>query len=166
SVSTSRTSSTSSPGPGHAPVSARSLEQALDAGLWAAAASAAPAPPALQNIRAQIARSLERMRELEEEVKMIPVLKVQLSVLQEEKRKMLLQIKQVTPIKQNGISHFDVLKIEEPVRSRVRPSSLDGLHANGPPGPPETTATSGPPGPKRRATRDIGVGCTVLTRDV
>ena len=58
----------------------------------------------LQNIRQQMARSLERMRELEEEVKMIPVLQVQLSVLQEEKRKMLLHLKnsQQTPIKQNG----------------------------------------------------------------
>lgn len=72
----------------------------------------------LQNIRQQIARSLERMRELEEEVKMIPVLQVQLSVLQEEKRKMLLHLKtrgdahahaparQQHSVKQNGKAYL------------------------------------------------------------
>ncbi|KAK3912255.1 KN motif and ankyrin repeat domain-containing protein 2 [Frankliniella fusca] len=181
-TATSRTSLTSSPGPPAAastPVSARYLEQALDAGLWAAAsASTAPPPPALQNIRAQIARSLERMRELEEEVKMIPVLKVQLSVLQEEKRKMLLNMEKIRPIKQNGTAHFDVLRIEEPVRSRMRPSSADGMPSSDPQLQEmkrkmdfllediRPTKQNGTAGPKRRATRDIGVGCTVLTRDV
>ncbi|XP_034252516.1 KN motif and ankyrin repeat domain-containing protein 2 [Thrips palmi] len=96
--------------------SARYLEQALDAGLWAAASEAsdttcaAPQAPALQNIRQQIARSLERMRELEEEVKMIPVLQVQLSVLQEEKRKMLLHLKtrgDAPPRPQHGLKQND-----------------------------------------------------------
>ncbi|XP_066998159.2 KN motif and ankyrin repeat domain-containing protein 2 isoform X2 [Anabrus simplex] len=47
----------------------------------------------LQTIREQMAVSLERMRELEEQVKLIPVLQVQLAVLKEEKRKLLLQQK-------------------------------------------------------------------------
>ncbi|XP_049953679.1 KN motif and ankyrin repeat domain-containing protein 3 [Schistocerca serialis cubense] len=44
---------------------------------------------ALQTIREQMAVSLERMRELEEQVKLIPILQVQLNVLKEEKRKLL-----------------------------------------------------------------------------
>ncbi|XP_012278042.1 uncharacterized protein LOC105698392 isoform X2 [Orussus abietinus] len=47
---------------------------------------------ALQVIRQQMAVSLERTKNLEEQVKMIPILQVQLSVLKEEKRKLLTQI--------------------------------------------------------------------------
>lgn len=48
---------------------------------------------ALQSIREQMATSLQRMRELEEHVKSIPILQVKLSVLKEEKRLLLLQLK-------------------------------------------------------------------------
>lgn len=161
--------------------SARYLEQALDAGLWAAASDAtcaAPQAPALQNIRQQIARSLERMRELEEEVKMIPVLQVQLSVLQEEKRKMLLHLKTAAPkqqhsLKQNGVSHMDVLKIEEPLVAVAAPGDVRVPPAGAatPPRPcglDGSAAVNGEASPRRRGvpTRDVGVGCTVITRDV
>ena len=43
-------------------------------------------PEALKAIREQMATSLQRLRELEEQVKIIPVLQVRLSVLKEEKR--------------------------------------------------------------------------------
>ena len=47
----------------------------------------------LQAIREQMALSLQRMRELEEQVKAIPVLQVRISVLKEEKRLLMLQLK-------------------------------------------------------------------------
>ncbi|KAL2731967.1 KN motif and ankyrin repeat domain-containing protein 1 isoform X1 [Vespula squamosa] len=51
---------------------------------------------ALQNIREQMAASLERMRELEEQVKAIPMLEVQLSVLKEEKRDLLRRVEELS----------------------------------------------------------------------
>nr|KAF7394269.1 hypothetical protein H0235_016864 [Vespula pensylvanica] len=51
---------------------------------------------ALQNIREQMAASLERMRELEEQVKAIPMLEVQLSVLKEEKRNLLRRVEELS----------------------------------------------------------------------
>ncbi|XP_076347288.1 uncharacterized protein LOC143245160 isoform X2 [Tachypleus tridentatus] len=47
----------------------------------------------LANIRHQMATSLQRMRELEEQVKALPILQVKLSVLKEEKRLLMLQLK-------------------------------------------------------------------------
>ena len=53
----------------------------------------AVSPQTLQAIRQQMAVSLQRMRELEEQVKAIPVLQVRISVLKEEKRLLMLQLK-------------------------------------------------------------------------
>nr|CAD7606629.1 unnamed protein product [Timema genevievae] len=53
------------------------------------------------NIRQQMALSLERMKELEDQVKLIPIFQVQLSVLKEEKRKLLLQIRAEEIVKIN-----------------------------------------------------------------
>lgn len=50
-------------------------------------------PLALSSFRDQVAAMLQRMRELEEQVKMIPVLQVRISVLKEEKRLLMLQLK-------------------------------------------------------------------------
>ncbi|XP_023243297.1 KN motif and ankyrin repeat domain-containing protein 1-like [Centruroides sculpturatus] len=47
----------------------------------------------LSTIRSQVATSLQRMKELEEQAKAVPVLQVKLSVLNEEKRLLLLQLK-------------------------------------------------------------------------
>ena len=55
--------------------------------------AAAISPQTLQAIRQQMAISLQRMRELEEQVKAIPVLQVRISVLKEEKRLLSLQLK-------------------------------------------------------------------------
>ena len=55
--------------------------------------AAAISPQTLQAIRQQISISLQRMRELEEQVKAIPVLQVRISVLKEEKRLLSLQMK-------------------------------------------------------------------------
>ncbi|OCT56749.1 hypothetical protein XELAEV_18004434mg [Xenopus laevis] len=52
-----------------------------------------PSPAQLQHVREQMAVALKRLRQLEEQVKMIPVLQVKISVLQEEKRQLSVQLK-------------------------------------------------------------------------
>lgn len=52
-----------------------------------------PTPVHLQHVREQMAVALKRLRHLEEQVKMIPVLQVKISVLQEEKRQLSVQLK-------------------------------------------------------------------------
>ncbi len=49
---------------------------------------------ALRNIREQMARSLQKLREYEKQVEAIPVMQARLSVLKEEKRLLMLQLKQ------------------------------------------------------------------------
>lgn len=50
---------------------------------------------AIKSVRGQMAASLEKLRELEQQVKLIPVLQVKVSVLQEEKRQMALQLQEL-----------------------------------------------------------------------
>ncbi|CAI9574278.1 unnamed protein product, partial [Staurois parvus] len=50
-------------------------------------------PMHLQHIREQMAIALKRLKELEEQVKTIPILQVKISVLQEEKRQLMSEIK-------------------------------------------------------------------------
>uniref|UniRef100_A0A8C6YCK6 KN motif and ankyrin repeat domain-containing protein 2 n=1 Tax=Naja naja TaxID=35670 RepID=A0A8C6YCK6_NAJNA len=52
-----------------------------------------PTPGHLQYVREQMAVALKKLRQLEEQVKMIPVLQVKISVLQEEKRQLSVQLK-------------------------------------------------------------------------
>ncbi|XP_057716790.1 KN motif and ankyrin repeat domain-containing protein 2 [Corythoichthys intestinalis] len=52
-----------------------------------------PTPAHLQNVREQMAAALRKIRDLEEQVKTIPVLQVKISVLQEEKRQLSVQLK-------------------------------------------------------------------------
>ncbi|XP_034395855.1 KN motif and ankyrin repeat domain-containing protein 2 [Cyclopterus lumpus] len=52
-----------------------------------------PTPAHLQHVREQMAKALRKIRELEEQVKTIPVLQVKMSVLQEEKRQLSVQLK-------------------------------------------------------------------------
>ncbi|XP_078387626.1 KN motif and ankyrin repeat domain-containing protein 2 [Cetorhinus maximus] len=52
-----------------------------------------PNPTHLHNIREQMAVALRRLRELEDQVKIVPVLQVKISVLQEEKRQLSVQLK-------------------------------------------------------------------------
>ncbi|XP_017759766.1 PREDICTED: uncharacterized protein LOC108550534 isoform X2 [Eufriesea mexicana] len=100
---------------------------------------------ALQNIREQMAASLERMRELEEQVKAIPMLQVQVSVLKEEKRNLLRQVDELSKTSQ----------CNESVLHRHRSQSFSeqrGSQRN-----PRNAATP---------TRDMGTMCGVMTRDV
>jgi len=52
-----------------------------------------PTPAHLQHVREQMATALRKIRELEEQVKTIPVMQVKISVLQEEKRQLSVQLK-------------------------------------------------------------------------
>ncbi|XP_040046233.2 KN motif and ankyrin repeat domain-containing protein 2 [Gasterosteus aculeatus] len=52
-----------------------------------------PTPAHLQHVREQMATALRKIRDLEEQVKTIPVLQVKISVLQEEKRQLSVQLK-------------------------------------------------------------------------
>ncbi|XP_068942947.1 KN motif and ankyrin repeat domain-containing protein 1 isoform X2 [Petaurus breviceps papuanus] len=58
-------------------------------------------PLHLQHIREQMAIALKRLKELEEQVRTIPVLQVKISVLQEEKRQLVSQLKSQRPPSQN-----------------------------------------------------------------
>lgn len=61
-------------------------------------------PMHLQHIREQMAIALKRLKELEEQVRTIPVLQVKISVLQEEKRQLASQLKNQRAASQNDIS--------------------------------------------------------------
>ncbi|KPP70885.1 KN motif and ankyrin repeat domain-containing protein 1-like, partial [Scleropages formosus] len=63
-------------------------------------------PMHLQQIREQMVVALKRLKELEEQVKTIPILQVKISVLQEEKRQLTLQLKDQKPCGQNSASVF------------------------------------------------------------
>ncbi|XP_074836239.1 KN motif and ankyrin repeat domain-containing protein 2 isoform X2 [Carettochelys insculpta] len=52
-----------------------------------------PTPGHLQQVREQMATALRKLRQLEEQVKLIPVLQVKVAVLQEEKRQLSVQLK-------------------------------------------------------------------------
>ncbi|XP_057404513.1 KN motif and ankyrin repeat domain-containing protein 1 isoform X3 [Balaenoptera acutorostrata] len=60
-------------------------------------------PVHLQHIREQMAIALKRLKELEEQVRTIPVLQVKISVLQEEKRQLSLQLKNQRAASQNDV---------------------------------------------------------------
>nr|8IW0_A Chain A, Liprin-beta-1,KN motif and ankyrin repeat domain-containing protein 1 [synthetic construct]8IW0_B Chain B, Liprin-beta-1,KN motif and ankyrin repeat domain-containing protein 1 [synthetic construct]8IW0_C Chain C, Liprin-beta-1,KN motif and ankyrin repeat domain-containing protein 1 [synthetic construct]8IW0_D Chain D, Liprin-beta-1,KN motif and ankyrin repeat domain-containing protein 1 [synthetic construct] len=63
-------------------------------------------PMHLQHIREQMAIALKRLKELEEQVRTIPVLQVKISVLQEEKRQLVSQLKNQRAASQiNGLEH-------------------------------------------------------------
>ncbi|KOX73740.1 KN motif and ankyrin repeat domain-containing protein 1 [Melipona quadrifasciata] len=100
---------------------------------------------ALQNIREQMAASLERMRELEEQVKAIPMLQVQVSVLKEEKRNLLRQVDELNRTRQ----------CNESVLYRHRSQSFSEQR-----GSQRNLRNAATP------TRDMGTMCGVMTRDV
>ncbi|XP_054000411.1 KN motif and ankyrin repeat domain-containing protein 2 isoform X1 [Hylaeus anthracinus] len=99
---------------------------------------------ALQNIREQMAASLERMRELEEQVKAIPMLQVQVSVLKEEKRNLL---RQVDELSKTNSSDDTLHRYRSQSFSEQRASQRNLKNAATP-------------------TRDMGTMCGVMTRDV
>uniref|UniRef100_H3DMK1 KN motif and ankyrin repeat domain-containing protein 2 n=1 Tax=Tetraodon nigroviridis TaxID=99883 RepID=H3DMK1_TETNG len=95
-----------------------------------------PTPAHLQHVREQMATALRKIRELEEQVKTIPVLQVKISVLQEEKRQLSVQLKS-----QKFLGH---------TLGFSRGRSRGELYIDIPEEEPDTT------GPSR--TRGVGVG--------
>ncbi|XP_051573230.1 KN motif and ankyrin repeat domain-containing protein 2-like [Myxocyprinus asiaticus] len=78
--------------------SAHSFNRAQGGGSYTPVSSGlstpvSPTPAHLQHVREQMAVALRKIRELEEQVKTIPVLQVKISVLQEEKRQLSVQLK-------------------------------------------------------------------------
>lgn len=59
-----------------------------------------------------MAASLAKLRELEQQVKMIPVLQVKVSVLQEEKRQMALQLQELKNKNARGMCLSSLLRIK------------------------------------------------------
>ncbi|XP_015602478.2 KN motif and ankyrin repeat domain-containing protein 1 isoform X2 [Cephus cinctus] len=102
---------------------------------------------ALQNIREQMAASLERMKELEEQIKVIPMLQVQVSVLKEEKRNLLHQV-------------------DELAKSRTRSNNDTNLQRYRSQSFSEEHSLLEPFRTMRMPTRDMGTMCGVMTRDV
>ncbi|XP_006152511.1 KN motif and ankyrin repeat domain-containing protein 1 isoform X4 [Tupaia chinensis] len=79
-------------------------------------------PMHLQHIREQMAIALKRLKELEEQVRTIPVLQVKISVLQEEKRQLASQLKN-----QRAASQSDVGGMRKRSYSAGNASQLDQL---------------------------------------
>ncbi|XP_016324155.1 KN motif and ankyrin repeat domain-containing protein 2-like isoform X1 [Sinocyclocheilus anshuiensis] len=78
--------------------SAHSFNRAQGGGSYTPVSSGlstpvSPTPAHLQHVREQMAIALRKIRDLEEQVKTIPVLQVKISVLQEEKRQLSVQLK-------------------------------------------------------------------------
>ncbi|CAH0562061.1 unnamed protein product [Brassicogethes aeneus] len=109
-------------------------------------------PVALQNIREQMALSLERTKLLEDQVKLIPDLKDHISSLKEENRKLQLRLKSEETQRLNNIE-VNYLNNKNRSRSFNNIDNLDGLQQKKEPPPP----------PPRK---DFGVMCGVLTRNV
>ncbi|XP_063981566.1 KN motif and ankyrin repeat domain-containing protein 2 isoform X2 [Diachasmimorpha longicaudata] len=93
----------------------------------------------LQNIREQMAVSLERMRQLEDQVKSIPILQVQVSILKDEKRNL-----------QNQVQELNRKRLSEITDQRLSSQSISECHC------PQSS----------NGTRDAGTMCGVVTRDI
>ncbi|CAH2007936.1 unnamed protein product [Acanthoscelides obtectus] len=105
-------------------------------------------PLTLQNIREQMALSLERTKQLEDQVKLLPELKEQLSTLKEENQRLLTKLKDGRTEKLNSLN-----KTYNRQRSQSFTDDLDGLDSL-------TSRKVTPP------KKDCGVMCGVLTRNV
>lgn len=78
----------------------------------------------LQAVRGQMAASLDKLRQLEQQVKMIPVLQVKVSVLQEEKRKL---VQQLADLKGKWSAAVGGARRDAAVGTPARPALQDGV---------------------------------------
>ncbi|KAK9890432.1 hypothetical protein WA026_010520 [Henosepilachna vigintioctopunctata] len=109
-------------------------------------------PTTFKNIREQMALSLERTRQLEEQMKQLPELKVQISKLKDENERLLLKLKQQEDLKLN-LTSTSYSQTSYNRRNRSNSSSdADSYHEN------ELR--------KPISTKEMGVGYSVLTRNV
>lgn len=112
-------------------------------------------PLALQKIREQMALSLERTKQLEDQVKLVPDLKEQVYLLKEENHRLLCQIKSDEAIKLNTINGHYTRQYN---RQRSHSfTEVDNFETS------MKSKSSPPPPPPRK---DFGVMCGVLTRNI
>lgn len=117
-------------------------------------------PTALQNIREQMALSLERTKQLEEQVRLIPELKDQLMTLKEENRRLIQRLKNEEIRNQTAnINYLNSLQNNNRSRSQSFSTidNLDNLDNK------NRNKKQPPPVPPRK---DCGVMCGVLTRNI
>lgn len=96
----------------------------------------------LQHVRDQMVVALQKLKELEEQVKIIPVLQVKISVLQEEKRQLACQLKTRSDTEESNRGLRDVMKkdctdlkpLTEETRALERPVKATHLQ----PSPPQS----------------------------
>ncbi|XP_066531163.1 KN motif and ankyrin repeat domain-containing protein 2 [Hoplias malabaricus] len=134
-----------------------------------------PTPAHLQHVREQMAMALRKIRDLEEQVKTIPVLQVKISVLQEEKRQLSVQLKSQKFL---GVGrgrprelYIDIPE-EEAVagstkqESVLSPTTPDGSRQDSGCEIEDTVIVGGARPGNRKEVRTIGVGPEVQTRQV
>ncbi|XP_062891707.1 KN motif and ankyrin repeat domain-containing protein 2 isoform X2 [Mobula hypostoma] len=96
----------------------------------------------LHSIREQMAAALRRLKELEEQVKMVPVLQVKISVLQEEKRQLSVQLKSQKFLGYSSgmLRSRGELHIDTPEEGSGRPGTVEAPLSPTPQGPAQGTA--------------------------
>ncbi|CAG0885366.1 unnamed protein product [Darwinula stevensoni] len=112
----------------------------------------------LQGIREQMANSLRRTKELEEQVKSIPVLHVQLSVLREERRQLFLQLQKLK--KHQSWFPGEQKEKKKLEKTEVKPCEKESLSLERMGSLRRKQKEDG------KGLRDVGTTCSVLTRDV
>lgn len=120
-------------------------------------------PMTLQNIREQMAVSLKRMRQLEEQVKIIPILEMQLAALKAEKEQLLLRIREEEKLRLNNANYLNNNVHSSRTRSRSMTTQADDSGLEYAVNDRRHGSVSPNLVPSRR---DFGVMCGVLTRNV
>ncbi|XP_030052872.1 KN motif and ankyrin repeat domain-containing protein 2 [Microcaecilia unicolor] len=119
-----------------------------------------PAPVHLQHVREQMAVALKKLRQLEEQVKMIPVLQVKISVLQEEKRQLSVQLKSqkflghLGKTRSRGELYIDIPEEDQDCGGNkvLSPTTV------GPESDPEGSRVLSPQQVQKKEAKSVGVG--------
>ncbi|XP_077590918.1 KN motif and ankyrin repeat domain-containing protein 2 [Stigmatopora nigra] len=126
-----------------------------------------PTPAHLQNVREQMAAALRKIRDLEEQVKTIPVLQVKISVLQEEKRQLSVQLKSQKFLghtmgfnrgRSRGELYIDIPEEEASAGSKPEKELLEGSKQDSGCEIEDTVIVAGARPEAKRELRTIGVG--------
>ncbi|XP_034449329.1 KN motif and ankyrin repeat domain-containing protein 2 [Hippoglossus hippoglossus] len=134
-----------------------------------------PTPAHLQHVREQMASALRKIRELEEQVKTIPVLQVKISVLQEEKRQLSVQLKSQKFLghtmsfnrgRSRGELYIDIPEEEQSTGAKSSNKPAGPLSPTTPEGPKQdsgceiedTVIVGGARPDAKREVRTVGVG--------
>ncbi|XP_060946395.1 KN motif and ankyrin repeat domain-containing protein 2 isoform X2 [Limanda limanda] len=134
-----------------------------------------PTPAHLQHVREQMATALRKIRELEDQVKTIPVLQVKISVLQEEKRQLSVQLKSQKFLghtlsfnrgRSRGELYIDIPEEEQSTGAKSSNKPAGPLSPTTPEGPKpdsgceieDTVIVGGARPDAKREVRTVGVG--------